>query len=142
MSLRLQCVDCGELFENEDEVNAHLVPGECSEWENHQMCEVTFRIYTDEMEARDRAIAESWTRWYSKEACQARALAMNTVIGSGHLEMTEPELIDHLINDHEYGEGARARWDLDTQSMMHWYRHLEEIETEWWANDRASHPIK
>lgn len=137
MSFKLQCIDCGEVFSTPEDILAHNVPEECGEWGNHQMLEVTFRIYTDEMEARDLKVFWSRQRFASKDECQVRALAMNAVIDSGHLDMTEPELIDHLINDHKFGEGARHRWNFETQLMMHWHAHMDEIEAAWWANDRA-----
>lgn len=138
MSIKLQCVDCMDVFSTPEDILAHNLPEACSEWENHQMCGVTFRVYTDEDAARDQAISESWKRWYDKDECQVRALAMNAVIDSGHLDMTEPELIEHLISDHGYGQSARQMWDIETQLMMHRYKHMDEIEAEWWANDRAS----
>lgn len=138
MSLKLQCVNCGEVFSTPEAILAHIVPEECGEWENHQMFEVNFRVYTDEMEARDSKVFWSRQRFASKEECQVRALAMNAVIDSGHLDMTEPELIEHLISDHGYGQSARQMWDIETQLMMHRYKHMDEIEAEWWANDRAS----
>ena len=134
---RLQCTNCKEVFKTADSTVAHAVPEECSEWENHQMYEVHFRIYTDEMEARDQADWARYQRYHAEEA--DRTAQLEEVRKTGHFEWTDEDaLLAHLIEDHGYGRGAHV-WAYDARRDMHEHAHETLITAEWYKNDRAAH---